>query len=297
MEIDGSTTIVGVIGYPIAHSLSPRMHNAAIRAWGINWRYLPFQVAPENLEKAIEGMRGLGIRGLNVTVPHKQAVMRFLDWVSPEASAIGAVNTILNEGKRLSGYNTDVEGILAALQFGARLEKLPEKVVVLGAGGAARGIVYALTTVTDVKYITILNRTIPKAERLAAKMEKMAKEKTKIEGKGLDGETVRDELRETGPGGCETTHGAGLVINATPVGMYPDVDCSPIEDSSAFHPRLVLYDTIYNPKETKLMRLARSQGAKSFNGLDMLVYQGAKSLEIWTGRKSPVEVMREAVMS
>ncbi len=297
MEIDGSTTIVGVIGYPIAHSLSPRMHNAAIQTWGINWCYLPFQVTPESLEKAIEGMRGFGIRGLNVTVPHKQAVMRFLDWVSPEASAIGAVNTILNEEGRLSGYNTDVEGILAALRFGAGLENLPEKVVVVGAGGAARGIVYALTTVTDVKHIMILNRTIPKAERLAAEMEKMAKEKIKIEGKGLNEETVRDELREAGPGGGETTHGAGLVINATPVGMYPDVDCSPIQDPSAFHPRLVVYDSIYNPKETKLMRLVRSRGAKSFNGLDMLVYQGAKSLEIWTGRKSPVEVMREAVMS
>ncbi|MCK4590864.1 MAG: shikimate dehydrogenase [Candidatus Latescibacteria bacterium] len=297
MEIDGRTTIVGVIGYPIAHSLSPRIHNAAIQAWGINWCYLPFQVAPEDLEKAIEGMRGLGIRGLNITVPHKQAVMRFLDWVSPEASAIGAVNTILNEGGRLSGYNTDVEGILAALRFGAGLERLPEKVVVLGAGGAARGIVYALATVTDVKHITILNRTIPKAERLAAEMEKMAKEKTEIEGKGLDGETVRAELREAGPAGCETTHRAGLVINATPVGMYPNVDCSPIEDPSVFHPGLVLYDTIYNPEETKLMRLARSQGAKCFNGLDMLVYQGAKSLEIWTGKKVPVEVMKKAVTS
>ncbi len=297
MKIDGNTTIVGVIGYPIAHSLSPRMHNAAIQALGINWCYLPFQVAPENLEKAIEGMQGLGIRGLNVTVPHKQAVMRFLDWVSPEASAIGAVNTILNEGERLSGYNTDVEGILAALRFGADLENLPEKVVVVGAGGAARGIVYALTTVTDVRHITILNRTIPKAERLAAEMEKMAKEKTEIEGKGLDGETVRDELGEAGSGVCETTQGAGLVINATPVGMYPKVDCSPIEDPSVFHPRLVLYDTIYSPEETKLMRLARSQGVKSFNGLDMLAYQGARSLEIWTGTKAPVEVMREAVMS
>ncbi len=297
MEIDGSTTIVGVIGYPIAHSLSPRMHNAAIQTWGINWCYLPFQVTPESLEKAIEGMRGFGIRGLNVTVPHKQAVMRFLDWVSPEASAIGAVNTILNEEGRLSGYNTDVEGILAALRFGAGLENLPEKVVVVGAGGAARGIVYALTTVTDVKHITILNRTIWKAERLAAEMEKMAKEKTEIAGKELDGETVRDELREAGPGGCETAHGAGLVINATPVGMYPDVDCSPIEDPSAFHPRLVVYDTIYNPEETRLMRLARSRGARSLNGLNMLVYQGAKSLEIWTGRKAPVDVMREAVMS
>ncbi len=286
MEIDGSTTVVGVIGYPIAHSLSPRMHNAAIGALGINWCYLPFQVAPEDLEKAIEGIRGLGIRGLNVTVPHKQAVVRFLDWVSPEASVVGAVNTISNEGGRLSGYNTDVEGILAALRFGVGLEKLPEKVVVLGAGGAARGIVYALTTVAEVRHIVILNRTAQKAERLATEMEEIAEEKTKIEGKGLERETVRDELRE-----------AALMINATPVGMHPNVDRSPIEDLSAFHSRLVLFDTVYNPKETKLMRLARSQGAKSFNGLDMLVYQGAKSLEIWTGKKAPVEVMKEAVRS
>lgn len=285
MRIDSKTTVVGVIGYPVAHSLSPQMHNAAIQSLGINWCYLPFQVAPEDLAKAVQGMRGLGIRGLNVTVPHKQAVVRLLDWVSPEASAVRAVNTISNEGGRLEGYNTDVEGILAALRLGVGLEKLPEKVVVLGAGGAARGIVYALTTVTDVRNIVILNRTVQKAERLAAEMENMAKGKTRIKGRKLETETARVELRE-----------AGLLINATPVGMYPNVNCSPIEVSSVFHPRLTLVDTIYNPKETKLMRLARSQGAKCFNGLDMLVYQGAKSLEIWTQRRAPVKVMKEAVM-
>ncbi|HID94598.1 MAG TPA: shikimate dehydrogenase [Candidatus Latescibacteria bacterium] len=291
--ITGKTRVIGVIGHPIEHSLSPRMHNAAIKALSIDWCYLPFHVLPEELEMAIYGIRGLGIRGLNVTVPHKRAVIPFLDGVSDEVSAVGAVNTISNEDGRLVGYNTDVDGILKALQQSVGLETLPSKVVVLGAGGAARGIVYALTRTRDVEHIVILNRTVEKARCLALDMMELLRSKRanrkgtyrcSISGVGLEPFNIRENLKD-----------AGLVINATPVGMHPDVESSPIEDPSVFHSELIIFDTVYNPAETKLMKLARSMGARVFNGLDMLVYQGARSFEIWTGMKAPVEAMKRAL--
>ena len=285
-EITGKTAVIGVIGDPIAHTFSPQMHNAAIEALGIDWCYVSFHVTPDRVRQAIEGVRGLGIRGINVTVPHKQAAMPFLDEISQEASAIGAVNTIAHRDGRLIGYNTDVYGILAALHYGAGLDPLPPGVAVLGAGGAARGIVYALAGSQAVERLTILNRTVEKAELLAEEMPRTVSRDRAIEivARPLDPSSIRAVLRS-----------AELIINATSVGMHPVADASVIEDPSAFRQGQVLFDTVYNPRETRLMRVARSGGAQAFNGLDMLVFQGAKSFEIWTGVTPPVNVMRDAI--
>jgi len=284
--VTGKTTIIGVIGDPIAHSLSPAMHNAAIEALGLDWCYVAFRVSSDRVREAVVGVRGLNIRGINVTVPHKQAVMPFLDEVSDEASAIGAVNTIKHEDGRLIGYNTDVYGIRAALRYGTGLHPLPPEVVVLGAGGAARGIVYALAGCEGVERLTILNRTVEKAERLAEEMLAGAASTgpVEIEAHSLDPGDVRAALKS-----------AGLIINATSVGMHPQVDDTIIDDPDAFCEGQLLLDTVYNPRQTRLMAVAQCGGARAVNGIDMLVYQGAKSFEIWTGMSPPVDVMRGAI--
>ena len=283
VEIYATTTVLGVIGHPIEHSFSPQMHNAAIRALGLDWCYVAFHVLPEDVGRAMEGMRGLGIRGLNVTVPHKQAVRTFLDEISEEARAVGAVNTISNEGGRLIGTNTDVYGILTSLRETAGLKGLPGKVVVLGAGGAARGVVYALTTVAEVAEIVVLNRTEAKAHRLAEEMAKRSGKR--VEGGAL----VEGDLRRA-------LEDAGLLINATSVGMYPKMDASPIGDWDVLRPGLTVYDAVFNPLETRLMQQAQEAGARAFGGIEMLVYQGARSLDIWSGRPAPVAVMKQAVL-
>lgn len=282
-EIRATTAVLGVIGHPVEHSFSPQMHNAAIRALGLDWCYVAFHVLPGEVGRAMEGLRGLGIRGLNVTVPHKQAVMAYLDEVSEEAQAVGAVNTISNEGGRLIGTNTDVYGILTSLRETAGLKTLPGKVVVLGGGGAARGVVYALSTASEASEIVVLNRTETKAHQLS---EEMADRSGKqVEGGALSEEKLRRALLD-----------AGLLINTTSVGMYPKTAVSPIGDWNVLHPGLTVYDAVFNPLETRLMRQAKAAGARAFGGIEMLVYQGARSLEIWSGRPAPVGVMKEAIL-
>ncbi len=282
MNISGATTILGVIGHPVAHSFSPAMHNAAIAALGIDFCYVAFHVLPDRVGEALRGMRALGVRGLNVTIPHKVAVMEHLSAISEEAGAVGAVNTISCEPDgRLTGHNTDVYGILTALRVSAGLGRLPARVVVLGAGGAGRAVVYGLGTSPDVERITLLNRTVERAERLAEDM-------ARVTGKRIEAGPPSEQRR--------AFRDAGLVVNVTSLGMHPNVDGSPVEDPSALHPGLTVYDTVFNPLETTLMRQARTAGARAFGGLDMLVFQGARSFEIWTGLKPSPEVMKGAVI-
>ena len=259
------------------------MHNAAIESLGVDYCYVAFHVLPQGVEKAMEGLRGLNIRGLNVTIPHKLAVMEHLDRISEEALAVGAVNTISSEDGELIGYNTDVHGVLTALEREAGVTRFPDHCVVLGSGGAARAIVYALGNRSEVKKLTLLNRTISKAESLAEDM-------VKITGKAI---TVggMDKAAQ-----AQSFGDAGLVVNTTSLGMYPKVEGSPLLAPEAVHPDLVLYDTVFNPLQTRLMREFQEAGAKAFGGLDMLVYQGAKSFEIWTGIAPPADVMKGAVV-
>ncbi|MGA1197227.1 MAG: shikimate dehydrogenase [Candidatus Latescibacterota bacterium] len=283
MNIRATSQVLGVIGHPVAHSFSPDMHNAAISALGLDYCYTAFHVLPDRVGDAMRGLRGLNIRGLNVTIPHKLAVMEHMDRISEEALAVGAVNTISHEDGELVGYNTDVYGVLTALHEIAGVTTFPEHCVVLGAGGAARAVTYALGNQAQVKRVTLLNRTTKRAEALAVDMEKITGKTILVGGMDADAQT-------------RTFADAGLVVNTTSLGMYPNVDASPLADIKAVHPDMVLYDTVFNPLETALMRAFKSVGAAAFGGLDMLVYQGARSFEIWTGTMPPVDVMKKVVV-
>ncbi len=258
------------------------MHNAAIEALGIDWCYVAFDVLPENVEDTVRGIRGLGMGGTNVTIPHKMAVMEFLDEISQEAQAVGAVNTIANTDGKLTGHNTDVYGFLESLRREGGKGCFAPKVVVLGAGGAARAVIYGLTTVDEVEEILILNRTAEKAEKLKDEFSNRGKG---IRSNVLQSQVLKDELKD-----CE------LLINVTSVGMHPNVDASPLCDGSGFHSRLVVFDSVPNPAETKLMSEAKSRGAKVIGGLDMLVLQGARSFQIWTGIEPPTDVMKRSLI-
>ena len=276
--ISGTTRVLGVIGDPVAHTASPAMHNAALRALDLDYVYAAFRVDPAALSEALAGMRALGMVGLNVTVPHKQAVMAHLDEISAEAQSIGAVNTIANRDGRLVGYNTDAFGIVQSLKADGGLDPLPPKVVLLGAGGAARAVLYALLARDEVEEVLLLNRTVEKAAALAGDLDSAGKVRV-------------GSLAETGPIGD-----AGLLINATALGMQPRDDVSPLADPSCLHEHMLVADIVYNPPETVLMRQAAAAGASAINGLGMLAWQGARSFEIWTGVEPPVEAMIAAAL-
>ena len=283
MNIRATSKVLGVIGHPVEHSFSPDMHNAAIDVLGVDYCYVAFHVLPERVGFAMQGLRGLDIRGLNVTIPHKLAVMEHLDRISEEALAVGAVNTISNEDGELVGHNTDVYGVVTALERAAGLHTFPPRCAVLGAGGAARAVVYALGTRAEVRDIAILNRTAARAESLARDMERITGKRICVGA--MDAASQARAFAE-----------AGLVVNATSVGMYPKVDVSPLLAERAVHSSLVLYDTVFNPLKTRLMSQFEAAGAPAYGGLDMLVFQGARSFEIWTGIAPPAEVMKQAVI-
>ena len=277
--ITSRTGLLGVIGYPVEHSSSPAMHNAALARTELDFAYLPFAVPPDRVAEVPVAMRTLGIRGLNVTVPHKVAVMEGLDEISEEARVIGAVNTIANQDGRLTGYNTDAEGVIASLRADGGLDSLPGAVALLGAGGAARAILYALLQAEEVEEVALLNRTVEKAEALAA---------------DLDPESRRVHVGTLGGG--DAIGAAGLLINATSVGMHPRPDASPLPDPSVLHDRLTVLDIVYKPRRTRLLAQAEEAGARTVDGLGMLVHQGARAFEIWTGVAAPVEEMKQALV-
>jgi len=280
MEISGKTRVCGIIGDPVEHSLSPAMHNAAFQELNLDFVYVAFRVRKDELREAILGAKSLNIRGLNVTMPHKSAVMEYLDEIDPTARSIGAVNTILNDEGRLIGYDTDGVGALKALkENGISLEG--KKLLLLGAGGAGKAI--AFHAAQEVEELRILNRTIRKAKDLAEVLRK--KFGKKIEGNSLSAKIIRKELED-----------ADILVNATSVGMHPKDDQSLI-DPEWLRPTLCVMDIVYNPIETRLAKDAGSVGAKVVSGVDMLVYQGAASFEIWTNHPAPVKVMKKAILN
>ena len=280
MEISGRTKVCCVIGDPVEHTLSPVMHNAAFKELKLNFVYLAFRVRREELGDAMAGARSLDIHGLNVTMPHKNTVMEHLDEIDSTARSIGAVNTILNAGGRLIGYMTDGVGAMNALkENGVSLEG--KKMLLLGAGGAGKAI--AFHAAQEVEELKILNRTAQKAKELAEVLHK--KFNKKVGGNSLSSEILKKELED-----------ADILVNATSVGMQPDVDRS-LAKPSWLRPDLCVMDIIYNPLETKLTKDAKSMGAKVVSGIEMLVYQGAASFEIWTNHRAPVKVMKQAVLN
>ncbi len=296
--IDARTQLVGLIGWPVEHSLSPAMHNAAFRHLGLNWRYVPLPVPPGQVEAAVRGLSALGFRGANVTVPHKQAALQALHAtpshqaeasIAADAQALGAVNTIVvsrgedeDHETTLNGHNTDVTGFIGALQAGG-FRPPGSSAVVVGAGGAARAVVYGLAQ-AGAKEIVVLNRTPARAQALVSNLRSAVPDPpSPLRSLSLTKETLIDAARA-----------AQLLVNATPVGMWPRVDRSIWPEGVAMPPHLTVFDLVYNPLETKLQRQARASSAGALDGLDMLVRQGALALELWTGRDAPVAVMQAA---
>ena len=276
MNIKGSTNIVGLIGHPVEHSFSPPMHNAAFEALGMDYAYVAFDVDPSNLESAIEGAKSLNVKGFNVTIPHKIEVMEHLDEIDEVAGLIGAVNTI--DFKDMKGYNTDGIGAVRAMEEVTSIKN--SNVVVAGAGGASRAISFYIA-----KYgadeLTILNRNVEKAQSLAGD----------VSDSGLIGNVESDSISEIG----DYLVDADILIDTTPVGMHPNIDDEPIAKSADMHENLVVFDAVYNPNETVLIKEAIEAGAKPVYGIKMLLYQGAESFKIWTGRDAPVDVMEDAL--
>ena len=276
--ISGKTKVCGVIGDPIEHTMSPVMHNAAFSELGLDYVYVAFRVKGEELDKAIEGMKALDIAGLNVTIPHKVTVIPLLDELDPLAEKIGAVNTIVNNGGFLKGYNTDAMGFLQAL-LDKGVEPEGEDVVVLGAGGASRAISFILAE--REANLVILNRIeeLDWAEELAQQISRVFRKEVKAwELSELNLSTALDK--------------ADVLVNATSVGMIPNTAGTPVP-LKLLRPGLVVFDIVYNPTETRLLREANQAGAKTTGGLNMLAWQGALAFEMWTGQKAPVDLMKQ----
>jgi shikimate dehydrogenase len=265
--IDASTRICCLIGEPVAQSLSPLIHNAGYQALGLNYAYVSFRV--KDIRQAAEGIRGLGIRGASVTIPHKTKVIKYLDKLDPVAEKIGAVNTIVNDDGALTGYNTDGEGALEALEEITALKD--KKAVLIGAGGAALAITFGLKD-RGVK-LFVLNRTEARARELAEKV-------------GAEGHGDLKRLAEIAS--------ADILINATPVGMWPEVNQS-IVPKELLHNNLTVFDIVYNPRETRLIADARDKGCTIVYGYKMLLYQAAGQFELFTGLKAPLEAMGSAL--
>jgi shikimate dehydrogenase len=279
MVISGKTRVCGVIGDPIRHTLSPTIHNAAFSYLGLDFVFLAFHLKVSELENAMRGMRGLGIHGLNVTMPHKSAVIGFLDEVDFTVRFLGSANTILNRDGKLSGFNTDGVGALKALLENG-VDPSGKKVLLLGAGGAAKAIAFMF--VPEVGELAILNRSAEKAKELAETLGHMFNQK--VVGGALSPDFIKKNLRDS-----------DVLINATSVGMKPNLSQS-LVSPEWLRSDLTVMDIVYNPVETKLAKDAKAAGAKVVNGVEMLIYQGAASLEIWTGKSAPIEVMRKAAI-
>jgi len=265
-QIDSTTKLFGVFGNPVAHSLSPAMHNRAFAFKGYNGVYLPFCV--EHIEPAVAAVRTLGIKGVSVTLPHKVGVMACLDRLDPLAEHIGAVNTIVNADGILTGYNTDCYGAVSALK--QRIDIKGKGVAVIGAGGAARAIGWGVKDAGA--NVMVVNRSAENGEQLAADLSTTFVPLEKVEGLSAD-----------------------VLINTTPMGMHPHIDEMPVP-AGIFQKGMVVMDIVYTPLDTKFLKQARAAGSEIVDGLNMFVLQGARQFELWTGLEAPIDVMRKAVL-
>lgn len=292
--ITGKAKLVGVIGFPIEHSLSPSMHNAALAKGGFDAVYVPIEVAPDDLERVVLGLKAAGFVGINVTIPHKVAVMQFVDEVSPEAALVGAVNTLHFVDGKIKGYNTDGIGFLQSLTH-AGVNPRDCVVTIFGAGGAARPIALHLAS-AGARHVYIVNRSFDKATALARAVNARHSALASERGRGSLPDVAEPvKWDDNRVGACVLS--SNLVVNATPLGMSSYApDQSPM-DESWFHPGLVVYDTVYNPLETRLLADARAHGCRVISGVEMLVRQGAEAFRIWFGEPPDISAMRETVLA
>jgi shikimate dehydrogenase len=282
MNIDALTKIVGLIGYPIDYTLSPLMHNAAFKELNLNFVYLPLRVKLEDLNLAIKGLLALNIVGANVTIPHKEEVIKYLHDFSQEAGMIGAVNTICVHEGRLIGDNTDGKGFVTSLIEEMNIDPYDKKIFILGAGGAARAISISLANL-GVKRITFTDKDMVKATRLSSDIKRHFPSLW-ADIVRLDDEEFEEYIRD-----CD------ILINATPCGMHENDPL--LINPNWLYSNQVVYDIIYTPPQTTLLKIAKQKGCKIQNGISMLVHQGALSFELWTGKKAPIEVMRNAILT
>ena len=276
--ITGKTKVCGLIGDPVEHSMSPAMHNAAFREMGLDYLYATFRVDAANIEKAIAGMRALNFRGLNVTIPHKVAVLPLVDRLDPLAEKIEAVNTIVNDNGVLTGYNTDATGFLQPL-LESGFEPQGKNIVIVGAGGASRAVSFILAD-RGAKLV-ILNRKqeLDWAVELAGRI-------TRNFGGTVPALELTDENLK------QSLENADIMVNVTSLGMSPNIENSAVK-KELIKPGLIVYDVVYNPVKTRLLREAEEAGATIIGGIDMLAWQGAIAFELWTGQKAPLKLMRE----
>lgn len=278
MIFTGKTKNIGIIGYPVEHSLSPAMQNAALEAAELDYAYIAMPVEPSQLETAIKGIRALNFRGANVTIPHKQTVIPFLDEISPDAKGMGSVNTIVNENGKLIGHNTDAAGFIYPLDsLGFYAES--KTAVMLGAGGASRAIIWGLAK-EKAASISIGVRNAEKAKPIAEYFKNI------IEVNVFHWDDPDFQLK---------VKSADLIVNATPLGMAPHVEASPPLDWDIVSPESVIYDIIYNPQETLFLRNARAKRCHTLNGEGMLIGQGAESFKLWTGISPHLPTMKKAL--
>lgn len=279
MNIGGATRLVGIIGDPVTHSLSPAIHNAAFAALGLDFAYVPLLVPADRVGEAVAGLRALGFRGANVTMPHKAAVLPFLDEVSSDARLIDAVNTIVVDGERLCGHTTDGEGFLRALREVEPGGAAGRPVLLLGAGGAARAVALALAR-EGAGSLTVADRTPAAAQRLVERL------RPRLGDAAL--RVVRlDRLA------AADVEAADLIVNATPLGVEGDLKLPSVVVDTLRRGHVV-YDLVYGKRPTNLLTEAQAHGARTVDGLSMLVWQAAASFELWTGRPAPLDVMRSA---
>ena len=285
-QITGHTELIGLLAYPIRHSQSPATHNAAYEKLGVDIVNLAFEVDAPELEDAIKGLRALKLRGANVSMPNKTIVHQYLDEISPAAKLCGAVNTIVNKDGYLVGHITDGIGYVQSLKDND-IDPTGKKVTIVGSGGAATAVEIqaALDGVAEINVFNVRDNFFGRAEEIVAKLNERTECKVTLHDFS-DPEVLRASIAES-----------AILVNGTSVGMAPNVDRTIITDTSMFHKNLFVFDVIYNPQETRLLREAKEAGCKTGNGMYMLLYQGAASFKLWTGEEMPVEIIKEKYFS
>lgn len=275
--------LLGVYGHPIGHSLSPAMHRAGLKKAGLGdqYVYLPFDVLPEQLPAAVAAIRALNMRGVNITIPHKEKILPLLDALTPEAAQLGAVNVIVSDHGRLTGHNTDGIGFLRSMAEESGVSPQGKKIVIIGAGGACRAVAAAMVRGGAAK-LTLVNRSRQRAEAVASMADP-------------SGSTIR-VLEFADPELDQAVADADILINTTSLGMHPDTGCPLLEQLSLLHPGQLVCDIVYRPERTPWLLAAEAQGCQTLGGLGMLLYQGAEAFRLWTGVAAPVAEMRAALV-
>lgn len=282
IPITGHTRLTALLGSPVAHSISPLMHNEAFQLLDLDYTYLCFEVNEETLPAAVNGLKACGIRGFNLTMPNKNKIVELLDELSPAARLIGAVNTVVNDDGHLTGYNTDGVGYMQAVKD-AGYDITGKTITIMGAGGAATAIC-AQAALDGVEKIHIFAR---ETSRFWDRTQKLAENINST----LPCKAVLHENKDTAALAQAISESA-LLLNATSVGMAPNTEGTIIEDTSLYHPDLIVSDVIYNPRETRFLKEAREAGCRTFNGMYMLLYQGAEAFRLWTGKEMPVKEIK-----